>query len=341
MKSVTLTACMLFLLLVMFQCKQKDADPLEPDKGLLEDINKIEVEKVVLANAAPVVATVSRIEASEQTSALSANINNMATTGLEPTGLKASASQFSTSVSDSEITILASVSTEVLKSIANGAALPSNLFAIINKAAANPALAVYLPKVTMPTVAGKEIKGARISSGSGIEQIEATLVSDECLLKATAEFEKVKEKLDASRALQLAAASTIYDSEIALLPAAQAACTTATKEKYLTLYAEAETLLNKLNAALEAKKELLGTDYILIKALLCFDMLAYFNALNLLQAADLQCCIEKTKSATANAQTAFDKNKEAIEAAYKVALDAANKAKTDLAQSCHNQGGGN
>ena len=340
-KSITLTLCLLTLMLAMYQCKRKDADPLEPDKGLVADINKIEVLKVELAEPAPVIATESKIEASEQTTTLSAGINSLAATGTEPASLKASATQFSTSISASDIAALTSVPGAVLKSVIGGAALPANLLAIVNKIAANPSLASYLPRITMPTVAGKEVKGARISSGSASEQVEATAISDECLLKAQGEYDKVKEKLDASHKTQLTGAANEYASEIALLPAAQSACTTATNTKYATLYADAEALLNKLSAALDARKESLGAEYDPLKALLYFEMLAYFNSLNVLQSADLQSCTEKTKAATINAQTALDKNNSAIEAAYRLALDAADKAKADLAQSCHNQGGGN
>jgi hypothetical protein len=342
-KSLILMVCILVSTLVMYKCKNKDADPLTPDQGLVEEINKIEVEKVKLEEPEAVKVTESKIEASPEVVALGKDAANMATTGVEPASLKASATEFSSFFTKDEIAALAGVKKEVVESAAKGEKLPANLQAIMTKAAGNAAFAAYFPKVTFPTVEGKEIKGARIGKASSarISGVDATQASDACLATAEAEFEKVKTKLDASHTEQLAAADAKYDSDVKLASASQISCTDNLFTKYAGLILAAETLAGQLTAILDANAAVLGSDYLPLKAIVSLQLIAYLEELIDLEKADLKWCTEQKAAGTLSAENARDNNKESIETAYASALEILDKAKQELIKSCHNQGGGN
>lgn len=340
-RSITLLTYGLALMFLMYNCKKKDTDPLTPDQGLVDEINKIDVEKVTLIPAAPVVATESKIEASAEAAAVNNAISEMATSGVVPESLKSAGATISASLSESEVAAMSSLTPEMLAAVEAGGALPANIQAIMTKAAANPALAKFFPQVTLPTVNGVELKGMRTSGIEGTEAVEAILVNDACLAAAEAAFQEVKTKLDASRATQLAGVATQYAADIAPLAAAETACTAALPTKYDALRAEEKAAFGTLNSLLDTQQGVLGPLlYIQMKVQIYIAYLGTVTSLNQLQVADSQACLAKTVAATNNAQAARDANTAAVEAAYATALAAATTAKGELAESCHNQGGG-
>ena len=330
----------LAVLLLMDNCKQKDADPLVPNQALIEDLNKIEMETVVLAKPEPVAATESRIEISAKAAALSADIAAMNTTGIIPASVKIAADETTTAITAAEIAALETITPEMITAMAAGGALPANLQLILNKAAGNAALLAYLPKIIFPTVAGAEIKGARIGTSDLIEKTGATNVSDACLTAAEDVCQAVKTKLKTSLNTQLGGATAAFDNEVASLASMETSRTAALILKYSTLRTQTQLDANKLKLLLDAAKNLAGTLYSPVKAQIFLQLLGYFNTINILQEADKKAYIAKTTAATINAQTYRKKNMDAIEAAYAKALALVEKAKADIAQSCHNQGGG-
>ncbi|MCF2519144.1 hypothetical protein [Dyadobacter sp. CY351] len=335
--------CILVLTLVMYRCKNKDAEPLTPDQGLVDELSKIDVAPVKLTESAPVVSTEGAINLSPAVTTLGTEIATMGTAGAEPANVKASASRFSTFFTKTEIAALAGMKPAVIDAAAATGKLPADLAAILARASASSEMSIYFPKVTLPTVEGKEIKGLRTGavSGGSASRFEGTLADDACLLIAETEFEKSKTKLDASRLKLLASAKEKYDSEVKLIADAQAACTAGEPAKYAAIIKTAETLADQLNAALDANKDLLGDDYLPLKGIVSLQLIAYLTSLNDLAKAGLAACVAKGTAGSTGASNAHDANKVLIENAYATALEAAEKSKAKLIESCHNQGGGN
>ncbi|SEJ39319.1 hypothetical protein SAMN05216327_109217 [Dyadobacter sp. SG02] len=341
-KSITLMVCALVFMLVMYRCKNKEADPLTPDQGLVDEINRIAIDNVPLEEGAPVATTDSKIESAPRFTTLTAEITSITTSGVEPADVKAQAVEVRSFFTKDELTVLANVGGNVVETAAEGGKLPADLASIMAKAAANPALIAYLPKITFPTVAGSEIRGTRTNAGEmpSSENFEGTQNKDACLAIAEAECDKVKGKLGASRNQQLAAAEEKYKNAKTGLQNSQTSCSSASTAKYAALVKDAEATAARINAVLTANAALLANDYLALRALVSFQLISYVTLLNELKKADLQCCVTKTTAGLTNAENAYNKNRDGIENAYSRALEKADKAKADLIRSCHNQGGG-
>ncbi|WP_138476477.1 hypothetical protein [Dyadobacter bucti] len=340
-RSITLLTYGLALMFLMYNCKKKDTDPLKPDEGLVDEINKIEVETVTLTPPAPVVATEGKFEASAEAAAVSNALEELSTSGVVPESLKAAGAGVSASLTPEEIATMSTITPDVLAVVEGGGALPANLKAVLDKVAADPSLSVYLPKVTYPTVAGVEIKAQRTAGVEAVEGVEGVLVNDACLAEAEAAFQVVKTKLDASRDTQLAAVATQYAADIALLAPAEAACNTTATTNATALRTAAKAVHTEASASLEAGKAVLGDQlYTLLKALTDISYVGYLSSVNTLEASEKLACTAKTTAGTTNAQAARDANTTAVQAAYSAALAEATVKKGELAESCHNQGGG-
>jgi hypothetical protein len=340
-RSIILLTYGVALMFLMYNCKKKDTDPLKPNEELVEEINKIEIEKVTMVAPAPVVATEGSLEASAEAAEVANGLEELATSGVVPESLKAAAADISAALTPDEISAISPISPGVLASIEAGGAIPANLQEIMDKAAANPALSAYFPKVTYPTVAGVEIKAQRTSGVEAVEGVAGVLVSDACLAEAEAAFQTVKTKLDAGRDSLLAVVATQYAADIALLAPAEEACNTAATTSAAASLAGAKIAHAGMITRVEAGKRFLSDQlYTFIKALVDISYLNYIASVNNLEAANKLACTAKTTTATTNAQAARDANAAASQAAYSKALAAAQVKKGELAQSCHNQGGG-
>lgn len=334
----------LALMLALSNCVKEDhpepePEPTAPDSELVDQINAIEVAQVTLVAPAPVQQTAGGVEQSAQTIAFNQGISSLTPGGPIPAAVTGGANAISAALSASEISALNSVSQATIDAIKNGGALPAELQAILDKAAANPALAAYLPKLTLPTVNGVTI-GARTGAVEGTAGVEEIEVTDECINAANAAFQTAKTKLDNSRDTQLAGAATAYATAIAAVATAQSTCVSSVPAIFTPLRADAESQFNSLNAALDANQASLGSLYVLVKAQVLVVYLGYLSSLNDLQAASTQACSAVATAATTAAGAARDANNASIAAAYGTALAAADDLRKALIQSCHNQGGG-
>jgi hypothetical protein len=346
MKKNTIThlAYGLALMFLMNNCKDdKKPDPLAPSTDLVNAINKIELADVSLVAPQPVVVVESKIETSAEAAAVENGISEMATTGVVPESVSKAGTTVAAALSEEEMGTVISVTPEMLTGLENGGKLPANLKAIQTKAEANAALSDYFIHVTYPTVQGARIKGQRTTGGSPevANQVEGVLISDVCLAAADAEYQKVKAKLDLSRTTQLSSVAARFASDIALLAPAQASCLSAVPTKYNALRATQKQSFDRMNTLLDASRRVLGNKlYTQLKAQIYVIYIQNITSLNSLQEADTLACTAKTTAGTASAEASRDANILAVENAYNIALAAAAEARAALAQSCHNQGGG-
>lgn len=342
--TITLLAYGLALMFMTTNCKDDDKpDPLAPSTDLVEAINKIELADVSLVAPQPVVVVESKIEASPAAAEVKNGFQEMATSGTVPASVRTAGTTVSSALTQEEMMTIRSVTPAMLTTLENGGELPANLKAIQTKAEANAALSAYFIKVTYPTVQGTRIKGQRTTGGSPeiADQVEGVLISDVCLEAAESEYQKVKARLDASRATQLAAVATQFANDIAPLAPEQVTCLSAVPTKYDALRASEREGFTTADSLLDATQNTLGAElYAQLKVQVYITYIQNVTSLNSLQEADTLACAAKTTAGTASAEAARDANALAVEGAYSTALAAAGEARAALAQSCHNQGGG-
>lgn len=337
-KTFSLLVYGLVLMLVMYNCKKKDEDPLTPDAGKLEELSKITMTPVTLVKPAAVASTEGKVDVSAKATALNADLASIATTGVLPASAVTASAEVTKALSPAEISTMSSLTPAALAAIAKGGALPADVKAVMTKAAADAALSAYFPKVTYPTVGGKEVKG-RIGGTvipEAVEATEGTLVSDECIAAAEAAFQTKKAALDAARLTALIPVTAQYAADIAPIAAAQSACNSpiaanydAQRASYLTVYNTGDALLQTL-----------GASGVPMRISLLMQYLALVEATYASQSAAVKACSDIAAAQTANANTARDSNAAAVEASYATAIAAARAAQTALVASCHNQGGG-
>lgn len=339
----------LAMMLVMYNCKKKDAFPTEPNKEDIENLNKVEVKPIVVDPPAPVVSTVATAEASAKATAVNGALDGIASSGTVPASVTTAAAEVSAALPKADVAVLAAVTPATIANISAGGTISPELKTIMDKVAANPAVQAYLPKFNLPTVGGKPISGRlavtekaetqpEVSRVSGVEAVQ---VEDACLVAAEAEFQKVKAKLDASKTTEDGKVTTAYNAAIALIAPAEASCKAGVPTLFAGYKAGVQGQINDAVADLTAAKGVLGDDlFAILNALVNIQAIGAFTGINALEKASLAACTESARLSTENAQKARDANFAKSKAAYDAAIAEATTAKATVVQSCHNQGGG-
>lgn len=347
--SITMMLCLLVLSLVMYNCSKKDEPlPDKPDQGKVDDLNKIEIAPVTITPPAAVATTEAAVETSAKATEVNDALAGIAASGTVPASVTEANAAVSAALTPAEIATLAAVTPATIDAVKAGGAIPADVKAALDKAAANPAVQAYLPKFTYPTVGGQTITG-RVAAGATISNADVTTAdaieaiqeaSDACIAAANDVFNTKKTALDATKATNDAAVTAAYNTAVQAVPAV-GACTEPLTAKYAALRSATDTQVNQANAAADAAQTVLGDSYPLVKALIMIQALNAYSGLNSLQAAETAACTAANTQRLAAATAARDANLAASQAAYATAIEAANVAKTALIQSCHNQGGGN
>lgn len=330
----------LALTLVMYNCKKKeDPFPTEPNSELVKEINAIVMAPVTLVAPAAVTTTAGSVAVPAQATAVAGDLSKLSS-GTVPATVQTASTNIQAALSASELTVLAGLTPATVNAVAAGGVLPANMKAILDKALANPALAAYLAKITLPTVNGRTVSG-RSGASESIEKTEGVQVEDACVLASQATFDAVKVKLDATKATEDARVAADYSAAIAPLAAAQTSCTSGIPATFNTQRSTAQAQATAALADIEAAKSVIPAAlYPVLKAYVNIQLLSILSSLNTLQAAELKACSDTTAAKTAAAAAARDANTATATAVYQTAIAAATAKKTELTQSCHNQGGG-
>jgi hypothetical protein len=348
--SITMMLCLLVLSLVMYNCKKDDPLPTEPDQGKVDDLNKIEIAPVTITPPAAVATTEASVEVSAKATEVNGALGGIAASGTVPASVSEAAAAVSAAVPAADLATLSAVTPAQIAAVKAGGAIPAEVKAALDKAAANPAVQAYLPKFTLPTVGGVTVTG-RVAAPAGVaattanaavsDAIEAIQeASDACIAAADGVYNTKKAALDATKATNDAAVTTAYNTAVTAIPAV-GACTDPLTAKYAALRAAVDAQVNQALADVDAAQAVLGDLYPLLKTLINIQALNAYAGLNTVQAAEVAACTVASTQRLAAATAARDANLAASQAAYATAIAAANVARTALIQSCHNQGGGN
>ncbi len=174
----------LALMLAMYNCKKKEEPfPLEPDTEVKKELDAIVVAPVTPTAPAPVTSTPATVTVSAPAAAVAGDMAQLKS-GTVPASVQTAATQVSAVVSPAEVTTLTGVTPATIAAVAAGGALPAELKTIVDKVAANPALAAYLPKLTFPAVNGVTVSGGRSGAIEEVEKTEGVLVEDACVQAA-------------------------------------------------------------------------------------------------------------------------------------------------------------
>lgn len=341
--TISLTLCALLLMLVMYNCKNKDADPLSLDQGMLDKLKAIKMADVELQAPKPVVSTDGTVDLSAKSLDLNADITALGATGVANAGLIAAAEEISNVLTPAETAMLANLKPEVLTAYAKGGAIPANIKAILDKAGKSAVMASRQPIVVLPTVSGAVVAG-RIGAGEPapvIEKLTSTLISDECIALAEAAFQLTKNQLDATRDAQLAAADLAFSNASSTITNNLTTCNTTQETKYAALLTKAETQFNTMSALLAAREAALGpVAYANLSFQVFMQYFTYSNSIASLEIAAKNACQQIYTAGINNATAAKTANYSATNAAYTQAIADAIIARDALAEQCHNQGGG-
>jgi hypothetical protein len=339
-RSLVLLTYGLAISLALFNCKKDKEDefPKTPNPQLVDNLNKIEVQQVTLTEPATVEVVAGSIETTAETMAFFTGVGSMGS-GEVPAIVTSVGEELTTTLTPADLAVVEGVTPEAIASIRSGGAVSPALQAVINKLAANPALAVYLPKLTLPKVGGVSI--ARIGSVEEVELTEeasAIEVDDACVQASNTAYEARLAVLTNQRDQQLAGATTAYNNAIGGLAADETSCKAGIPATYDAYRQSAQTQASQAMADLAAAESILGSNYPYLVALINLQLVAYLESINDLQKAAENACTATTAAKTAAAQAARDANNTAVNAAFTTARDLAQAARTQMAESCHNQG---
>ncbi|GAB2795852.1 hypothetical protein GCM10027275_46430 [Rhabdobacter roseus] len=341
-RTISLLGYILALTLVMYNCKKKEEPfPIAPPQELINEMNAISLATVTPTQPAAVTTTPATFTASAKTTELAGALGGIAASGTVPASVQASAGEVTAALSTAEVNSLAAVTPATISAVAAGGAVPAELKAVLDKAAANPALQAYMPAFTLPTVNGTAVNGGRDGVSEGVEKTEGLEVEDACIDAANAAFNSKKTQLDTQRDQQRATVNTAYTNATQPLAAEQTACTAGVPATYNAYRQSGQAQATQALADIEAAQTTLGPLYPVLKALVNLQLLGYLQSVNTLQSAAVNACTATTTAKTAAAQAARDADLATITANYNTALAAAEAKRTELVASCHNQGGGN
>jgi len=203
----------LLLAMGLYNCKPV---PSEPEVPKFDDkYTDVKLPEINLPDPEEVISTPATVNSSAAMDSIAADL----ATGKVTPGVIAAIGAVQKVVSAAEATKLVDALTpEILSSLSNGGSLPADLQASMLAIANNPALAAYMPTLTLPTVDGKVITGfvketpAKNNEGViGNPDFSVAAIHSPCADSARAAYNRAKATLDAAKTAQDLIVTTYYD----------------------------------------------------------------------------------------------------------------------------------
>ncbi|ARK12572.1 hypothetical protein [Fibrivirga algicola] len=336
----------LCLAVSLYNCKPKDVESLTPFTYTFKGFDDVKLPDIVPTEPAAVVATAGSVASSTVTAAVSSGLANMMATGQVPAAVQQAAAAVNQAVPAEKATqLVASFTPDVINSLATSG-VPASMKADIAAIAANPALAAYWPKFTMPTVNGKAV-GGRIGVGTTATLLKPVIITfaraddDACKSAASAAVNTALEKLKQTRDAQTAAVNQTFDQRKGAAQNETATCKSSKTSSYATMRTDARKQYDQTVASLETGKTVLGeTMYNLLKVMYSVAYAQTLEGISTLERADATACEAVTTTKITNAETAKTTDLNKVTAGFNNAEAALTKALNQAIASCHNQGNG-
>lgn len=341
-RTLRLLTLLTFLTFFLYECKDKEADSLEPaNTELSNQLDKLEMAPTTLEETPDIKLVPGKVEISAKTVELNGSLSTV-TAGNIPANVSKAAEEVSTSLTEAEIKALNQVTpAQATKTVLNSDQVRS----ILNKATADVKLQSYLSLFTAAKVDGLPNGGRTGAVTDGTSSKNAAVEAgntDDCIARANEKFEKTKERLDDSKAKDLGKINDAYNKDLERIQKNLEKCTGENGPAYFEALRQAGIKIanEALNALEKAKPHLKPGQYEYLKALINVQLLDYLAKVNELEAAKIGTCTEIAAIAKARAEETKNSNTARVEANYNDALAKAIELRDKMIANCHNQGGG-
>ncbi|SEJ43652.1 hypothetical protein SAMN05216327_11094 [Dyadobacter sp. SG02] len=344
MKTRTLRLLTLLLLFTFFlyECKDKEADSLEPaNTELSNQLDKLEMAPTTLEETPDIKLVPGKVEPSAKTVELNNSLSTV-TQGNVPASVSKAAEEVSTSLTDAEVKALNQITpAQATKTVVNSDQVRS----ILNKATGDVKLQAYLSLLTAAKVDGLPDGGRTSGVTEGTASNNAAVEAgntDDCIARANEKFEKTRERLDDSKAKDLDRINDAYNKDLERIQRNLEKCTGENSAAHFEALRQVGIkIANDALAALEKAKPFLRPgQYEYLKALINVQLLDYLAKVNELEAAKIGTCTEIAAIAKARAEETKNSNTARVEANYNEAIVKAIELRDKMIQNCHNQGSG-
>ncbi|GGN10819.1 hypothetical protein GCM10010967_53320 [Dyadobacter beijingensis] len=340
-RTLRLLTLLTFLTFFLYDCKDKEADSLEPaNTELSNQLDKLELAPTTLQETPDIKLVPGKVEPSAKTLELNNSLGSVTSASI-PASVTKAAEEVSTTLSEAEIKALNEVSPSgASKTVLNS----QQVRAILSKASGDVKLQGYLSLLTVAKVNGL-LDGGR--TGAATEgtvtgpAIEAGN-TDDCIARANEKFDKTKERLDEAKAREQQKINEAYTRDLERIQRNLEQCTGENSaEHFEALRQVGIKIANEALAALEKAKPFLRPgQYEYLKALINIQLLDYLDKVNQLEAAKIGTCTEIAAIAKTRAEEVKNSNTAAVEASYNDALAKAIELRDKMIENCHNQGSG-
>ncbi|MCF0071395.1 hypothetical protein LZD49_13010 [Dyadobacter sp. CY261] len=340
-RTLRLLTLLTFLTFFLYDCKDKEADSLEPaNTELSSQLDKLELAPTKLEETPDIKLVPGKVDPTAKTLELNKSLGTV-TSGNIPASVSKAAEEVSAALSDAEIKALNEVSpSQASKTVLNSQQVRS----ILNRVSADPKLQSYLSLFTAARLQGLPDGGRTrgvtggTSSGPAIEAGN----SDDCIARANEKFEKTKDRLDEAKSRGLEKINGAYIKDLERIQRNLEQCTGENSAGHFEALRQVGIkIANDALAALDKAKPFLRPgQYEYLKALINIQLLDYLNKVNQLEAAKIGTCTEIAAIAKARAEEVKSSNTANVEAAYNEALAKAIELRDKMIENCHNQGSG-
>lgn len=322
-------------------CDPKEPVVIEPDLTKLEEVKLPDVTPTQPAAVTAVPGSVTPAPAA------AVSIGSIVAKSVTPAVTKAT-EDTKAALGTTDAKALADAFTpEVITGLQTTGTLPAALQTQVNALLANPALAIYLPQVTRPTVNGTAV-GGRSRAPQTAEILNApfmaAVANDECKAKVEAAFEQIKATLEATKAAQDAAINAAYTQRETAINAGVPTCKAGIATGINTQLTAAKA---GLDGALLAINDLAATSAVtadeagLLRVFVLLNYTASVQSLKTLESLENQRCDQTQAAELAAAKAVQTADLARAQANLNATVSAARNAANNAAAGCHNQGSGN
>lgn len=338
-RTLKLLTLLMFLTFFLYDCKDKEADSLEPaNTELSNQLDKLELPAATLEETPDIKLVPGKVEPSAKTKELNESLSAV-TAGSIPASVTKAAEEVAGSLSDAEVKALNQVSPSS-KNELNSAQLRT----ILKKATADVKLQSYLSLLTAAKVDGLPDGGrtGAVTEGTASNPAVEAGKTDDCIARANEKFDRTKERLDDAKARELGKINDAYARDLERIQRNLERCTGENSAAHFEALRQVGIkIANDALAALERAKPFLRPgQYEYLKALINIQLLDYLDKVNQLEAAKIGSCTEIAEIAKARAEETKNSNTARVEANYNEALAKAVELRDKMIENCHNQGSG-
>ena len=345
---------LLCLLIVVYACRNQDAQPLKP--FTFDALKNLSLPNAKVSAPAPVVVTPSSVTNSAQWSQVVSGIADIANSGQVSSAVQQAAANMNTALSSTGIdrnNFVRAFTAQVVSNLTTGGTLPANVQSMVNALAGSQSIQGYLTTFTYPKVNGSEIGPMTVfTPPAGVSNFVLPIAvkpinyagSDACYKAANDLFDQKIMGLENDRSNQVANADATYNQAKANAEGEVSDCLSGSLSKYTPLInsakQELDNVIVNLNAALNASRKIDEPTYTLLVALTYLHYSHQIQVYFKVQTADINTCAVTSVAKVAAAKFARDTDVNSINDNFNATIKIAQQMVLELYDSCHNQGSG-